>query len=209
MVDAVVDAAAAAPSGSAPPLILDVATGTAGVAIQEAQRLGAGVIGADLSADMLAGGARRVAGAGLAGRISLVRSRGESLPFPDGAFDALTFTYLLRYVDDPAAAVAELARVVRPGGVIANLEFHVPPNPFWRAWWWLYTRGVLPLAGVLTGGRDWFAVGRFLGPNISGHYRRHPLSAHVEMWQAAGITDVHVELMSLGGGLVMWGRRGG
>jgi demethylmenaquinone methyltransferase/2-methoxy-6-polyprenyl-1,4-benzoquinol methylase len=208
MVDAVVDAVAADWPGPAPPLILDVATGTAGVAIQEAQRLGTGVVGADLSADMLAGGARRVAGAGLAGRISLVRSRGEALPFPDGAFGALTFTYLLRYVPDPAAAVAELARVVRPGGVIANLEFHVPPSRFWRAWWWLYTRGVLPLAGLATGGRDWFEVGRFLGPDISGHYRRHPLPAHVEMWRAAGITDVHVELMSLGGGLVMWGRRG-
>ena len=204
-----VDAVAAGALGPTPPLVLDVATGTAGVAIQEARRLGARVVGADLSADMLSGGARRVRAAGLTGPISLVRSRGEALPFPDRSFDALTFTYLLRYVDDPAAAVGELARVVRPGGVIANLEFHVPPNPFWRAWWWLYTRAVLPLGGLLTGGRAWFEVGRFLGPNISGHYRRHPLSAHVEMWEAAGITDVHVELMSLGGGLVMWGRRGG
>jgi demethylmenaquinone methyltransferase / 2-methoxy-6-polyprenyl-1,4-benzoquinol methylase len=208
MVDAIA-AGAGSGRGTGAPLVLDVATGTAGVAIQEAQRLGARVVGADLSADMLAGGARRVDAAGLAGRISLVRTRGEALPFPDRSFDALTFTYLLRYVDDPAAAVAELARVVRPGGVISNLEFHVPPNPFWRGWWWLYSRVVLPLAGLLTGGPAWFAVGRFLGPNISGHYRRHPLPAHVAMWEAAGITDVHVELMSLGGGLVMWGRRGG
>lgn len=204
-----VDAVAAGRAGPEPPLILDVATGTGGVAIQEAQRLGSRVVGADLSADMLAGGAGRVAGAGLRSRISFVRSRGEALPFPDRCFDALTFTYLLRYVDDPAATVAELARVVRPGGVVANLEFHVPPNPFWRAWWWVYTRGVLPLAGLLTGGRAWYEVGRFLGPNISGHYGRHPLPAHVAIWEAAGITDVHVELMSLGGGLVMWGRRDG
>ena len=204
MVDAV-SGVAAVPGG----LVVDVATGTAGVAVQEARRLGVSVLGVDLSADMLGVGARRVERAGLAGRISLVRSRGEALPLPDGAADALTFTYLLRYVDDPAATLAELARVVRPGGPVASLEFLVPPNPFWRAWWWLYTRLVLPAAGLVTGGRAWYDVGRFLGPSISGHYRRHGVADHVAMWEAAGIEDVHAEVMSLGGGLVMWGRRRG
>ena len=133
--------------------------------------------------------------------------QGERLPFPDATFDALTFTYLLRYVADPAATITELARVVRPGGAMASLEFAVPPNRFWRGWWWLYTRAVLPFAGAALGGRAWFDVGRFLGPNITEHYRRFPVAATVAAWEAAGLTDVGVRRMSLGGGLVMWGRR--
>ena len=85
-------------------------------------------------------GRRNVARAGLNGRVQLVAGRAEQLPFPDRTFDALTFTYLLRYVDDPQATLQELARVVKPGGAVASLEFYLPPSRFWRAWWWLYTR---------------------------------------------------------------------
>ncbi len=123
---------------------------------------------------MLRRGHERVASAGAADRVRLVVGQAERLPFPDCSFDALTFTYLLRYVADPAATLRELARVLKPGAAIASLEFSVPPNRFWRFWWWLYTRGVLPVAGYLTGGREWSRVGRFLGPNISAHYRPLP-----------------------------------
>lgn len=98
---------------------------------------------------------------------SLLVARGERLPFADGTFDALSFTYLLRYVSDPGATIRELARVVRPGGCVANLEFAVPGKPWWHAGWVAYTRAVLPLAGLFTGGREWYEVGRFLGPSIS------------------------------------------
>jgi demethylmenaquinone methyltransferase/2-methoxy-6-polyprenyl-1,4-benzoquinol methylase len=114
---------------------------------------------------------------------------------------------LLRYVAEPESTLAELARVVRPGGTVASLEFAVPPNRFWWAAWWLYTRAVLPVAGAVLGGRAWLDVGRFLGPSISDHYRRYPVDWTVAAWQRAGITDVGVRRMSLGGGLVMWGRR--
>src|SRR6266536_5280536 len=89
---------------------------------------------------------------------------------------------------------------------MAGLDFLVPRHRFWRWWWWLYTRLVLPVAGSV-GGRDWIAVGRFLGPNISAHYRRYPLGWAVEAWRDAGMTDVGVREMSLGGGLVMWGTK--
>ncbi|MDA8267861.1 MAG: class I SAM-dependent methyltransferase [Actinomycetota bacterium] len=277
---------------TAPPRILDVASGTAGVALQLADRLGAQVVGVDLSLDMLRQGARNVAAraptspaatsrettfptamsptaasrearsdaaasrrarrseagardirsrhadvpcpdtpaggfpaasteasAGRAGTgpgepapgaaVALAVGRAEQLPFPDGSFDALTFTYLLRYVADVDATMAELARVLRPGAPVACLDFMVPPNRFWRAWWWGYTRLVLPIAGALTGGPAWFRVGRFLGPNISGHYRRHPVDRIVTAWDRAGLQDVGARTMSLGGGLVMWGRRSG
>jgi demethylmenaquinone methyltransferase/2-methoxy-6-polyprenyl-1,4-benzoquinol methylase len=194
---------------AAPGTVLDVASGTAGVALGIAARAGASIVGLDLTEQMLRQGQRNVAGAGLASRIRLMAGRGEQLPFADATFDALTFTYLLRYVADPQATLTELARVVRPGGRAASLEFCVPPSPFWRAWWWLYTRLVLPVAGLLTGGREWFEVGRFLGPNISGHYRAYPVSWTVEAWRKAGFTDVGFRVMSLGGGLVMWGTRAG
>lgn len=194
-------------AASSPRSVLDVATGPAGVALQLADRTSAHVTGIDLSPDMLRAGVANIGRRGLDGRVSLLLGQGEQLPFPDATFDALTFTYLLRYVSDPAATLTELSRVVRPGGVIASLEFHVPPGPIWHRLWLLYTRAVLPAAGLVAGGRDWFEVGRFLGPSISEHYRRYPLEWHRSAWRAAGIDDVQVRLMSLGGGLVMHGRR--
>ncbi len=190
-----------------PDLVLDVATGPAGVALQLADRTGAQVVGVDLTLEMLRQGRRNVAEQGRADRVHLVAGRGEQLPFPDASFDALTFTYLLRYVADPRATLVELARVVKPGGAVASLEFLLPQSRFWRWWWWLYTRLVLPAGGYLVGGRAWFEVGRFLGPNISGHYRRYPVAWTVEAWHTAGFVDVGLRRMSLGGGLVMWGRR--
>ncbi len=189
--------------------VLDVASGTAGVALQLADRTSARIVGVDLTEQMLRQGQLNVAAAGAAGRVRLIAGRAEQLPFPDRAFDALTFTYLLRYVQDPQATLAELGRVVKPGGKVASLEFLRPPSPFWRFWWWLYTRLLLPVGGLAAGGREWFIVGRFLGPNISGHYRRYPVSWTVEAWRRAGFRDVGVKVMSLGGGLVMWGTRAG
>jgi demethylmenaquinone methyltransferase/2-methoxy-6-polyprenyl-1,4-benzoquinol methylase len=200
MVDAVVAAR--------PRRVLDVATGTAGVALMLARRTGADVVGIDLTEQMLRRGRERVSAAG-EDRVTLLVGRAEQLPFPDASFDALTFTYLLRYVADPSATLTELARVVRPGGVVASLEFAVPPGPVWLPAWRLYTRVGLPAAGLVTGGREWAQVGRFLGPSIEEHYRRHPVASHVAMWREAGLEDVRTRTMSLGGGLVMQGRRAG
>jgi demethylmenaquinone methyltransferase / 2-methoxy-6-polyprenyl-1,4-benzoquinol methylase len=190
-------------------LILDVASGTAGVALQLEARGRARVVGVDLTEEMLRQGHRRVAAAGRGQRIGLVAGRAERLPFPDAHFDALTFTYLLRYVQDPQATLAELARVLRPGGTMASLEFAVPGGAVWGPAWWAYTRLLLPAGGLLLGGREWYRVGRFLGPNISGHYRRYPVSWTVQAWEKAGFTEVGTKIMSLGGGLVMWGKRAG
>jgi demethylmenaquinone methyltransferase / 2-methoxy-6-polyprenyl-1,4-benzoquinol methylase len=190
-----------------PSTILDVATGTAGVALALTRRTPAQITGIDITETMLRRGHARVAQAGVADRVRLVVGQAERLPFPDESFDALTFTYLLRYVADPAATIRELARVLRPGAAIASLEFSVPPNRFWRFWWWLYTRGVLPVAGYLTGGREWSRVGRFLGPNISAHYDHYPVDWTIRAWNDAGLENVGVRSMSLGGGLVMWARK--
>jgi demethylmenaquinone methyltransferase/2-methoxy-6-polyprenyl-1,4-benzoquinol methylase len=184
--------------------VLDVATGTGLVARALKRRYGCRVVGLDQSEDMLSR-ARPLVGSVYE---DVVRGEAERLPFEDGSFDALTFTYLLRYVDDPAATMRELARVVRPGGRVAMLEFFVPPRPVLYPAWWFYTRLGLPALGRLVS-RDWFEVGRFLGPSIDGFWRRHPLPQVVEMWRAAGIESVEVRKMSLGGGVVMWGMKNG
>ncbi|HEX2028346.1 MAG TPA: class I SAM-dependent methyltransferase [Nitriliruptorales bacterium] len=191
---------------SGPAAVLDVATGTAGVARQLAQRTSASVTGVDLTEPMLRRAAAAVDEEGHRDRIRLAVARAEQLPFADATFDALTFTYLMRYVADPDATLRELVRVVRPGGVIASLEFHVPPTPVWHALWWLYTRVGLPTVGSLAG-RSWYEVGRFLGPSISRHYRRYPLIRTLTAWRDAGIVDVGYRVMSLGGGVVIWGVR--
>jgi demethylmenaquinone methyltransferase/2-methoxy-6-polyprenyl-1,4-benzoquinol methylase len=187
--------------------VLDVASGTAAVAIELActapERT---VVAVDQSTDMLAAGRARVERAGLGDRIELREARAESLPFDDAEFDALTFTYLLRYVDDPGATLRELARVVRPGGVVAMLEFGVPRG-IWRLPWELYVRAGLPAVGAVVS-PAWRRVGGFLGSSIRDFYAQWPLERLLELWAGAGVCDVRARRLSLGGGLVVWGTRG-
>jgi demethylmenaquinone methyltransferase / 2-methoxy-6-polyprenyl-1,4-benzoquinol methylase len=179
--------------------VLDVATGTGLVAAELVER-GFRVTGLDQSPGMLAR-ARRRFGDG----VELVEASAEALPFDDASFDHLTVTYLVRYVEDPGRTLAELARVVRPGGVVASLEFGVPTG-LARPAWEIYVRAGLPLAGrVLRNG--WSEVGDFLGDSIRAFWEAYPLERQLELWDAAGIRDVAARRMSLGGGVVLWGRR--
>jgi demethylmenaquinone methyltransferase/2-methoxy-6-polyprenyl-1,4-benzoquinol methylase len=180
--------------------VLDVATGTGAVAGELVRQKGCTVVGVDQSEGMLAEARRRVNGG-----VELVRATADELPFRDGEFDAVTFTYLFRYVDDPSATLRELARVVRPGGTVAGLEFGVPHGAA-RPLWELYVRGVLPAAGTVIG-RGWHEVGRFLGPSIREFYDRWPESRLLDAWRAAGIETVRAQRFSLGGGIVTWGRK--
>jgi demethylmenaquinone methyltransferase / 2-methoxy-6-polyprenyl-1,4-benzoquinol methylase len=179
--------------------VLDVATGTGLVAAELLER-GFRVTGLDQSREMLAVARRR-----FGERVKLIEASANALPVPDAAFDHLTFTYLLRYTDDPGATVGELARVVRPGGMVASLEFGVPNGPA-RPLWDLYVGAVLPLAGrALANG--WHEVGRFLGGSIRTFWERYPLESQLAWWHAAGLREVEVRRLSLGGAVVIWGRR--
>jgi demethylmenaquinone methyltransferase/2-methoxy-6-polyprenyl-1,4-benzoquinol methylase len=180
--------------------VLDVATGTGLVARELVRRLGCSVVGVDQSPEMLAVARERTRGL----PVELVEGRAEELPFADGEFASLTFTYLLRYVDDRAATMRELARVVRPGGTVAMLEFAVPRG-VWRPLWELWVRVGLPGLGRLIS-PGWHEVGRFLGPSIRGFWKRND---PVELFRAAGLEDVRSRRLSLGGAIVVWGRRSG
>ena len=186
--------------------VLDVAAGTGLVSFALAQR-GCEVIGVDQSKAMLdrarARAARRPQ---LAGQVSFVGGEAERLPFDDAEFDALTFTYLLRYVDDQQATMRELARVVKPGGRIGMVEFGVPRAPALRTLWRAYTRLGLPALGRLVS-TPWYEVGRFLGPSIERFHREQPDLA--ALWTAAGIGQITARRLSFGAGLVMWGVRDG
>jgi demethylmenaquinone methyltransferase/2-methoxy-6-polyprenyl-1,4-benzoquinol methylase len=179
--------------------VLDVATGT-GLVAAELLRRGFRVTGLDQSTEMLDVARRR-----LGSRAELIEASAEAIPLPDASFDHLTFTYLLRYVDDPGATLAELARVLRGGGTVASLEFGVPAGPV-RPLWDLYVGLGLPLAGrVLKSG--WDEVGAFLGRSIREFWARYPVERQLELWHAAGLRDLEVRRLSLGGGVVIWGRK--
>jgi demethylmenaquinone methyltransferase / 2-methoxy-6-polyprenyl-1,4-benzoquinol methylase len=184
--------------------VLDVATGTGMVAAELLARYDVSIVAVDQSPEMLAAARRRFAGRG--GDVELLQAQAEELPFATASFDAVAFTYLLRYVDDPGATLRELARVLRPGGRIASLEFGVPPWAPARAAWNLYTTVGLPLLGRAVS-REWYEVGRFLGPSIRDFYARYPLEALARLWREAGLVDVVVRRMSFGAGVVMTASR--
>jgi demethylmenaquinone methyltransferase/2-methoxy-6-polyprenyl-1,4-benzoquinol methylase len=179
--------------------VLDVATGT-GLVAELLRRRGFRVTGLDQSPEMLAHARKR-----FGSRVELVEASAEALPFPDAAFDHVTFTYLLRYVDDPAATLRELARVVRAGGTVASLEFGVPPGA-WRLPWEVWVRVALPAAGLLLRS-GWFEVGRFLGDSIRSYWEAYPFERQLALWREAGLDGVEARRLSVGGGVVIWGRR--
>jgi ubiquinone/menaquinone biosynthesis methyltransferase len=172
-------------------LHLDVATGT-GLVARAVRESGCRVVGLDLVPNMLAAAPR-------SDGIRFVQGRAEQLPFGDATFDGLTFTYLFRYVDDPVATLRELARVVRPGGRIAMLEFGRPRSFPLRLGWWLYTRLGLPLVGSLVSA-DWRAVGVFLGRSVDRFYRRYDME---RIWRDAGLANVRTEALGLGAAVVV------
>lgn len=186
--------------------VLDVSTGTGLVAMDVARDAGCTVVGLDLSDRMLRYGRRNLEASRLDETVSLVRGAAERLPFPDRQFDAVVFTFLLRYVEDPQAALHEMARVLKPGGQMASLEFYVPRGPVLYPLWLAYTRVAMPLGTRLVS-PGWGEVGSFLGRSISTFYREHTLENLGRMWARTGIVGVSTRVLSLGGAVVTWGRK--
>ena len=124
------------------------------------------------------GGGRQRAG-------RLVEGSAAELPFEDASFDGLTAAYLLRYLDDLPAGLAELARVLRPGATASLLDFGVPPAPLTREAWNFWVDAGLPLAGrAISPG--WHEVGRFLGASIRRFHAEWPLESLLGAFREPG-----------------------
>jgi demethylmenaquinone methyltransferase / 2-methoxy-6-polyprenyl-1,4-benzoquinol methylase len=186
--------------------VLDVATGTAAVALELVRQTGCSVVGVDQSPEMLDEARRRLLLAAETKRVRLVETSAQELPFDDGSFDGLTAAYLLRYLDDLPTDLRELARVLRPGAAAALLDFGVPPGPLPRAAWNLWVDVGLPVLGrAISPG--WQEVGRFLGGSIRDFDQRWPVRRLLTALREAGFDDVRARRLSLGGCTVLWGRR--
>jgi len=189
-------------------LVLDVCTGTAGVAIEIAGHNNGRIVGLDVSHLMLEAGLRAVEKQSLDGRVQLIQGRAEHLPFPDETFDTVVFTYLLRYVQDPDATIRELSRVLKPGGELLSLEFGIPEALWVRAIWRIYHRVVMPVMTIPIS-RGWHRVGCFLGPSISDFCHLCPVERIAAIWHENGIPLVETRRLFKGVAIVMWGTKGG
>jgi demethylmenaquinone methyltransferase/2-methoxy-6-polyprenyl-1,4-benzoquinol methylase len=182
-----VTAAAARPEGAE---VLDVAAGPGNVAVELVWQGAAAVTALDLSFNMLWEGARQ----GHDG-VSWVNGDALALPFPDASFDAVTISFGLRNVPDPEAALAEFARVLRPGGRVVVCEF---ADPTWRPFREVYRRylvGALPRVANLVSSSG--PAYRYLADSILAWPDRATLAGWM---RAAGFTDVKVR--DLSGGVV-------
>jgi demethylmenaquinone methyltransferase / 2-methoxy-6-polyprenyl-1,4-benzoquinol methylase len=176
-------------------VLVDVCTGTADVALA-AGRLPAGprrVVGIDFSGEMLRLGlAKRDRRTG-AGHVLLVRGDATRLPLPDGSADAATVAFGIRNVQDTAAACRELARVLRPGGRLAILEFGLPRSPAFRRLYRWYAERVLPRVGRIVSRHG--SAYAYLPESVT---RFPPPEEFGQLLQASGFPHVAVEPLTMG-----------
>ena len=141
-----------------PKRILDVATGTGDLAINLAKTDAEEIIGLDISAGMLNVGKEKVAAKNLDDRIKMVQGDSENLPFEDDYFDAITDAFGIRNFETLEKGLAEILRVLKPGGIFVILETSVPTKFPFKQGYGLYTKTLLPLIGrVFSKDRDAYA----------------------------------------------------
>ena len=174
--------------------LLDVCTGTADVALAARRGRGAArVVGVDFSASMLGLGLGKIRAAGERARIALLRGDAMRLPAADNSVDAVTVAFGIRNVLQPAVACGEMARVLRPGGRLAILEFGMPRVPGIRPLYtWYFTR-VLPLVGRAVSGHQ--AAYTYLPASV-GTFA--PPSEFIDTLHRAGFTDARADPLTFG-----------
>lgn len=132
-----------------PKKVLDVATGTADLAIALTQIGGVQVVGLDISEGMLAVGKEKIQKKNLTNRVELVHGDSEDLPFPDNHFDAVTVAFGVRNFENLKKGLSEIYRVIRPGGRLVILETSVPEKFPFRQGYFAYTKFVMPIIGKI------------------------------------------------------------
>ncbi len=176
---------------------LDVAGGTGDLSAGMARQVGPSgqVILSDINAAMLAEGRDRLIDRGIAGNLGVVQANAERLPFRDSSFHCVTIGFGLRNVTDKPAAVAEMTRVLKPGGRLLVLEFSRPAIEFLRPVYDLYSFQVLPRLGELVAGdRESY---QYLAESIRMHPNQY---AMLQMLEEAGLEDCRYH--NLSGGIV-------
>ena len=173
---------------------LDVCTGTGDLAVLLARR-GARVYGLDLSAGMLSRAGRKLARRRLADRVELIRADAMALPFPDRRFDLVSIGFGLRNLPDRARGIAEMARVMAPGGRLHILEFAPPPGTLFGGLFRWYLERLIPVLGAALAGAP--AAYRYLASSIVAFHGPREICA---MMEAAGLREIRVR--GLMGGVV-------
>jgi len=176
---------------------LDVAGGTGDLATGLAKQVGKSgmVILSDINAAMLGEGRDRMLDAGLVGNVSCVLANAEKLPFADAQFDCVTIGFGLRNVTDKPAALADMRRVLKPGGQLLVLEFSHPVLPFLKPLYDVYSFRILPLLGKLVANDE--ASYRYLAESIRMHPDQETL---LGLMRDAGLEDCRYH--NLTGGIV-------
>jgi demethylmenaquinone methyltransferase/2-methoxy-6-polyprenyl-1,4-benzoquinol methylase len=182
--------------------VLDMATGTGAIAFDLVQGQ-VEVVACDVTRAMLHQAQKRADGVDI--HLDLIECTAELPPLKDGSFDAITFAYLLRYVSDVPGTLEVLGRLLKPGGVMASLDFAVP-HGIWYPPWRLYTGVMLPMGGSLFS-PDWQRVGAFLGRNVRDFYDSWPEGKLLCAWRDAGFSNVQSRHLTLGGAVAIWGAR--
>ena len=134
---------------SNPQTILDIATGTGDLAIMMAKNTNAKITGLDLSAGMLDVGSKKVKEAGLDSRIEMVQGDSENLPFQDNSFDCITVSFGVRNFENLEKGLAEINRVLKPGGTFVILEFSYPTAFPMKQLYTFYSKNILPAIGKM------------------------------------------------------------
>jgi demethylmenaquinone methyltransferase/2-methoxy-6-polyprenyl-1,4-benzoquinol methylase len=183
------------PSSSA--CILDVACGTGDLSLTLFEITGAGVVGTDFCRPML-----DIAAGKTSGRIRLIEGDALDLPFRDGTFDAATIAFGLRNLSNVESGLAELSRVLKPGGWVAVLEFSRPANAILRPLFNLYFRRVLPLMGGLVSGS--LSAYTYLPASVQKFPDQSQLSLLMEQ---AGFVQVRYENLTGGIAALHLGKR--
>jgi demethylmenaquinone methyltransferase/2-methoxy-6-polyprenyl-1,4-benzoquinol methylase len=177
--------------------VLDLAGGTGDISGLMAPLVGETgmVVLSDINAEMLVRGRDRMLDEGHSARIACARINAEALPFPDNSFDVVTIAFGLRNVTDQPRALAEMKRVLRPGGRALVLEFSEVRQPLLKPLYDVYSFAVLPALGRLVAKDE--ASYRYLAESIRKHPNQETLAG---LMTAAGLERVSVH--NLLGGIV-------
>ncbi|MEC9481776.1 MAG: bifunctional demethylmenaquinone methyltransferase/2-methoxy-6-polyprenyl-1,4-benzoquinol methylase UbiE [Halomonas sp.] len=177
--------------------VLDIAGGTGDLTLKFSRLVGptGRVVLADINQSMLQVGRDKLLDNGVGDNVEYVQANAERLPFPDNTFDCITIAFGLRNVTDKDAALASMARVLKPGGRLLVLEFSKPTNALFSRVYDEYSFRILPKIGeVVANDADSY---RYLAESIRMHPDQETLKA---MMEKAGLE--RVEYTNLTGGVV-------